>query len=314
MTDIQQKNTLTKSWVVCLLAMVCCLLWGSAFPCIKIGYRLFSIPADSTGSQILFAGYRFTLAGILALLIGSFLNRRFLIPKRTSWGMVIRLGLVQTVLQYLLFYIGLANTTGVKSSIIEASNVFLAILCACLITRTEKLNASKIAGCVLGFAGVVLINLNGSGFEGGLRLSGEGAIFGSAAAYAVSSVMIKSYSFRENQVTLSGWQFLFGGLVLIVAGLGMGGEVTGFTPASTSLLLYLSLVSAVAYSLWGTLLKYNPVAKVSVYGFMNPVCGVLLSALLLGESSQAFGPAGFIALLLVCAGIYIVNRSNTPAL
>ena len=314
MTDIQQKNTLTKSWVVCLLAMVCCLLWGSAFPCIKIGYRLFSIPADSTGSQILFAGYRFTLAGILALLIGSFLNRRFLIPKRTSWGMVIRLGLVQTVLQYLLFYIGLANTTGVKSSIIEASNVFLAILCACLITRTEKLNASKIAGCVLGFAGVVLINLNGSGFEGGLRLSGEGAIFGSAAAYAVSSVMIKSYSSRENQVTLSGWQFLFGGLVLIVAGLGMGGEVTGFTPASTSLLLYLSLVSAVAYSLWGTLLKYNPVAKVSVYGFMNPVCGVLLSALLLGESSQAFGPAGFIALLLVCAGIYIVNRSNTPAL
>ena len=314
MTDIQQKNTLTKSWVVCLLAMVCCLLWGSAFPCIKIGYRLFSIPADSTGSQILFAGYRFTLAGILALLIGSFLNRRFLIPKRTSWGMVIRLGLVQTVLQYLLFYIGLANTTGVKSSIIEASNVFLAILCACLITRTEKLNASKISGCGLGFAGVVLINLNGSGFEGGLRLSGEGAIFGSAAAYAVSSVMIKSYSFRENQVTLSGWQFLFGGLVLIVAGLGMGGEITGFTPASTSLLLYLSLVSAVAYSLWGTLLKYNPVAKVSVYGFMNPVCGVLLSALFLGESSQAFGPAGFIALLLVCAGIYIVNRSNTPAL
>ncbi|MGN0277617.1 MAG: DMT family transporter [Hominisplanchenecus sp.] len=314
MIDIQQKNTLTKSWVVCLLAMICCLLWGSAFPCIKIGYRLFSIPADSTGSQILFAGYRFTLAGILALLIGSFLNRRFLIPKRTSWGMVIRLGLVQTVLQYLLFYIGLANTTGVKSSIIEASNVFLAILCACLITRTEKLNASKIAGCVLGFAGVVLINLNGSGFEGGLRLSGEGAIFGSAAAYAVSSVMIKSYSSRENQVTLSGWQFLFGGLVLIVAGLGMGGEVTGFTPASTSLLLYLSLVSAVAYSLWGTLLKYNPVAKVSVYGFMNPVCGVLLSALLLGESSQAFGPAGFIALLLVCAGIYIVNRSNAPAL
>ena len=64
MIDIQQKNTLTKSWVVCLLAMVCCLLWGSAFPCMKIGYRLFSIPADSTGSQILFAGYRFTLAGI----------------------------------------------------------------------------------------------------------------------------------------------------------------------------------------------------------------------------------------------------------
>ena len=70
---------------------------------------------------------------------------------------------------------------------------------------------------------------------------------------------------------------------------------------------YLALLSAVAYSLWGTLLKYNPVARVSIYGFMNPVCGVLLSALLLGESQNAFGAAGLAALALVCVGIWLVN-------
>ncbi len=109
----KKTNTiLTKTPMVCLLAMICCLLWGSAFPCIKIGYQLFQIHPDSIGSQLLFAGCRFTLAGILTILIGSLLNRRFLLPAKTSWSMVAKLGLVQTVLQYILFYIGLANTTG----------------------------------------------------------------------------------------------------------------------------------------------------------------------------------------------------------
>ncbi|MEE0421768.1 MAG: DMT family transporter [Lachnospiraceae bacterium] len=305
----KKTNTiLTKTPMVCLLAMICCLLWGSAFPCIKIGYQLFQIHPDSIGSQLLFAGCRFTLAGILTILIGSLLNRRFLLPAKTSWSMVAKLGLVQTVLQYILFYIGLANTTGVKSSIIEASNVFLAILAATLIFKLEKLTPAKIAGCILGFAGVVIINLNGGSLDTSMSFSGEGCILLSAAAYALSSILIKRYAQKDEPVTLSGYQFLFGGVILSLIGLAAGGRVSGFTFASTALLLYLSLVSAIAYSLWGILLKFNPVGKVAVFGFMNPVFGVILSAILLGESNQAFTLTGLAALALVCAGIYIVNR------
>lgn len=305
----KKTNTiLTKTPMVCLLAMICCLLWGSAFPCIKIGYQLFQIHPDSIGSQLLFAGCRFTLAGILTILIGSLLNRRFLLPAKTSWSMVAKLGLVQTVLQYILFYIGLANTTGVKSSIIEASNVFVAILAATLIFKLEKLTPAKIAGCILGFAGVVIINLNGGSLDTSMSFSGEGCILLSAAAYALSSILIKRYAQKDEPVTLSGYQFLFGGVILSLIGLAAGGRVSGFTFASTALLLYLSLVSAIAYSLWGILLKFNPVGKVAVFGFMNPVFGVILSAILLGESNQAFTLTGLAALALVCAGIYIVNR------
>lgn len=305
----KKTNTiLTKTPMVCLLAMICCLLWGSAFPCIKIGYQLFQIHPDSIGSQLLFAGCRFTLAGILTILIGSLLNRRFLLPAKTSWSMVAKLGLVQTVLQYILFYIGLANTTGVKSSIIEASNVFLAILAATLIFKLEKLTPAKIAGCILGFAGVVIINLNGGSLDTSMSFSGEGCILLSAAAYALSSILIKRYAQKDEPVTLSGYQFLFGGVILSLIGLAAGGRVSGFTFASTALLLYLSMVSAIAYSLWGILLKFNPVGKVAVFGFMNPVFGVILSAIMLGESNQAFTLTGLAALALVCAGIYIVNR------
>lgn len=304
----QKQELLQKTWVVAALAMVCCFLWGSAFPCVKIGYAMFSIHAEDMPAQILFAGARFTLAGILTVAIGSALGKKMLLPAKSSWGMVLKLCLAQTVLQYLLFYIGLANTSGVKASIIEASNVFLSILVSALIFRYEKLGGWKILGCLLGFAGVVLINLNGTGLDASMSLLGEGFIFLSTLSYAVSSVLIKKYSQRENPVTLSGYQFFLGGLIMAAVGLGLGGRLQGFTVKSTLLLVYMALISAVAYSLWGILLKHNPVGKVAVYGFMNPVCGVILSAALLKEQNQAFTLQGFVSLVLVCIGIYMVNR------
>ena len=74
------------------------------------------------------------------------------------------------------------------------------------------------------------------------------------------------------------------------------------------MLLYLAVISAVAYSMWGVLLKYNPVSRVTVFGFMNPVFGVILSAIFLRESGS-IGVVCILALVLVCAGIYIVNRT-----
>ena len=60
--------------------MLCCFLWESAFPCIKIGYELFGIAGTDMATQILFAGIRFVLAGILAVGIGSILQGRLLLP------------------------------------------------------------------------------------------------------------------------------------------------------------------------------------------------------------------------------------------
>ena len=304
------ENIWKKPLVVCLVAMLCCLLWGSAFPSIKVGYQLFEIASDDTASQILFAGVRFTLAGILTILIGSCLNRKLLVPQKSSLTMIFKLSLAQTVVQYFFFYIGLANTTGVKSSIINAANVFLAILVSSLVFKMETLGIRKIGGCLIGFAGVVLINLNGGGLAGGMKLTGEGFILLSATSYAVSSALIKKYSQKENPVVLSGYQFTLGGMIMGVVGIIMGGELHGIAVKSILLLVYMAMISAVAYSLWGILLKYNPVGKVSVFGFMNPVFGVILSALILGEQNQAFTLRGLISLVLVCIGIFIVNREK----
>ncbi|MCD8180954.1 MAG: DMT family transporter [Firmicutes bacterium] len=306
------SKTLTKTPVVFGLAILCCVLWGSATPSIKIGYEVFNIASNDTASQILFAGMRFVFAGILTILFGSILSKRVLLPKKTSLAPIVKLAMVQTILQYTFFYIGHAHTSGVKAAIINGSNVFLAILFAVLIFKREKMTWVKLLACILGFAGIVTINLTGG--SGGIDLSftfaGEGAIIISASAYALSSVLIKKYSQNENPVMLSGYQFFLGGAVMCAAAFIAGGRISGFTLSSSALLLYLAMISSVAYTVWGILLKYNPVAKVAVFGFTNPIFGVILSAIFLGEKNQAFGVRGIIALALVSVGIFMVNREK----
>lgn len=96
---------------------------------------------------------------------------------------------------------------------------------------------------------------------------------------------MKRYSETEDPVMLSGWQFVFGGAVLTVIGFLMGGRLGHMSAKAFLMLLYLAFVSAAAYSLWAVLLKHNPVSKVAIFGFMNPVCGVLLSTILLDEKA-----------------------------
>ena len=302
---MKERSVLTRKAAVIPLTMLCCLLWGSAFPCIKLGYGYSGIGSDDTASQILYAGLRFALAGVLALIMGSLTARKPLIPRRKAVPKIVMLSLFQTILQYTFFYIGLARSTGMKSSVITASNVFLSILVASLIFRSEKLTFRKILGCAAGFSGVVLINLSGIG--GGFRLTGEGFVFLSALSYAFSAALIKRFSAEEDPVMLSGWQFIIGGTFMTILGLVLGGRIGTVDLRGAAMLVYLAIVSAAAFSIWGTLLKHNPVSMISVFGFMNPVFGVILSFLLLSERSEA-GPLRVVAALgLVALGIVIVN-------
>ena len=304
---VQKKNTLTKTGIVALLACVCCILWGSAIPVIKTGYRLMEVDAADTASQIVFAGVRFTLAGLLVLIFASIREKKVLIPDRTILKYAVPVCLAQTVGQYFFFYIGVAHTSGVKGGIITGLGNFIAILMSCLIVRNERMTGRKMAGCVLGFAGVVVINLMGKSLDMGFTLTGEGFILISQVAYGISTILINIYSKKVSPVVLSGTQFTMGGIVLTLIGVGMGGHLGNVTAVGVVSIFYLAMVSAVAYTLWSVLLAWNDVSKVAIFGFVNPLCSVILSALILGEVKQAFNVGSLAALILVCAGIYIVN-------
>ena len=302
---------------VVLACLTSCFLWGSAFPCVKIGYELFGIDAADVPSILAFAGTRFVIAGLMVVAGMSVARRRAFVPERRDLSYVGALAIFQTILQYILFYVGLANCAGVTSSILEASNSFLCVLLAALVFRSERLTSRKVLGCVIGFAGVVLVNVAGETGGFSFTLAGEGMVLASTVAAATSSNLAKLFSRDHDPVLLSGWQFVLGGAVLLAAGLALGGHVA---PADTAnplpalaLLAYLGFISAGAYSLWSLALAANPVSRVAVFGFMNPVFGVLLSAVLLGEADVVSPAVAAGALVLVSAGIVVVNRREGRA-
>lgn len=156
------------------------------------------------------------------------------------------------------------------------------------------------------------LTLQSQRLGGGFTLLGDGAVLLAALANGFSISLFKRYAEGEDTLTLCGYQFIVGGGLLLLTGLCFGGTLPHFTGQSLLLLGYMVLLSAVAQTIWSALTRYNPVGRVAVYGFLNPVFGVLLSALLLREGQQAFTPYSLAALVLVCVGIFVVNRSDAP--
>lgn len=299
-----KKSFFSNTFAVAFFAILCCALWGSATPFIKIGSSLI-LPVKNTASTILFAGIRFTFAGLLTVIAYSIARRRFLFPKPKNTGRILTVSAFQTIIQYIFFYIGLSNTSGVKGTILSGSNAFFAVLISSLVFKQEKLSLKKVAACILGVVGIVVINLDGLEFT--MNFTGDGFVLISAIAYSVSSSLIKRFSKYEDPVVISGYQFIFGGLVMVTVGLSMGGEVVFSGIKSYAVIGYLSLLSAVAYSLWGVLLKNNPVSKVSIYSFMIPVFGTFLSMLMLDEATRVSTGSLIITLILICTGIFLIN-------
>lgn len=305
---LNKSKFYTNKINIVIVAIICTFLWGSAFPAIKVGYELFNITSSDVGGKLIFAGYRFFLAGVFVLVLQLILKEN--IFKLTSKDIkeITILGLGQTTLQYIFFYLGLTYTTGVRGSIINGTSTFFSIILAHFVYKNDKLNFNKVLGCIVGFLGVILVNLGGgtSFFDGGFSFKGEGFIMLAAFILSVSSLYSKKISQNKDAYTVTGYQLAIGGLVLTIIGYILGGSLTNFTLKSTLLLIYMALLSSIAFALWSQLLKYNKVGVISVFNFSIPIFGTILSAIILKEN--IFDIKILVALLLVCAGIYLVYK------
>ncbi|TQI79403.1 drug/metabolite transporter (DMT)-like permease [Serratia fonticola] len=301
-TDV---SLFTQKKFVWLCAAFCCLLWGSAYPAIKNGYEIFQIaPADLPG-KIVFAGYRFVIAGGLLLIFAFLQGKPIGRLSRRQYSQLALLGLTQTTLQYVFFYIGLAFTTGVKGSIMNATGTFFSVLLAHFIYNNDRLSMNKMIGCVLGFAGVMVVNVNSQLMDFSFTWLGDGFVVIAAFILSASTLYGKRISQTVDPTIMTGWQLALGGVVLTLGGYLAGGRLTFHGWASVAILSYLALLSSVAFALWSLLLKYNRVGMVAPFNFLIPVSGAVLSAIFLQESILEWRYA--LALVLVCFGIWRVN-------
>lgn len=292
-----------------LPAILCTALWGSAAPCIKLGYQLFAIGRGDTFTQLVFAGWRFTLAGLLTLLIAAVLRRKPLYPTRRNIKAILAISLFQSMIQYICYYIGLSRTTGTNGALLSGTQTFFAILFAHIFLKDDKLTPVKTLGCLIGFSGVVLLNLGGA--LGQFTLLGDGLVLLSAASAGMGALVSRVYSPGHDPIILTAWQLIFGGLLLLALGTAGGGALRTVTLSGALLMLYMVALSSAAFTIWTALLRRWPVGKVSIYGFLIPVFGALFSALLLGE--RIWSPQNLGAVALVSAGVVLANRSKTPA-
>lgn len=294
---------------IVFLAAICCALWGSAFPAVKIGYSMFNIPGEDIATKLIFAGIRFAMAGIFVLISQVALGKKLFSFSKNDTKELVLLGIIQTTLQYIFFYIGMAYTTGVRGSIINGTGTFFSIILAHFIYKNDKIDFNKIVGCIIGFLGVIIVNLDGSNLmETSFKFKGEGFIMLSALMLSISSIYSKKVTRNKDASIVTGYQLFIGGAILIILGLVFGGHLTGFTIKSSLLLIYMALISSVAFAIWTQLLKYNKVSTICVFNFLIPVFGSVLSAIVLGD--DIFNVKILIALILVSIGIFLVYKEK----
>lgn len=304
--DVNSNVSLfTNKKFVWMGAAFCCLLWGSAYPAIKNGYEIFQIATDDLPGKIVFAGYRFIIAGLLLLAFAVLQGRPIARLSRHQFSQLAVLGMTQTALQYIFFYIGLAYTTGVKGSIMNATGTFFSVLLAHFIYQNDKLSINKVVGCVLGFAGVMVVNFNSQLMDFSFSWMGDGFVVLAAFILSAASLYGKRISQTIDPTIMTGWQLAIGGVALTVGGYASGGTLAFHGWESVAILGYLALLSSVAFALWSLLLKHNRVGMIAPFNFLIPVSGAVLSSIFLQESILEWRYA--LALVLVCFGIWRVN-------
>ncbi|MFH2046377.1 MAG: DMT family transporter [Pseudomonadota bacterium] len=306
---MDKNKILTWPPAVMLIAFVCAMLWGSAFPLLKIGFSILNIE-NNTGGKLFFAAYRFLLAGVILFLVLLFCKKPLKLPAGKDYLTLLLLGLLQTTIQYFFFYIGISNTTSMKASIITGSgSLFLAGFSHFLL-KDDKLTPVKITGLLLGFIGIIVVNFNVELFTLDFRLTGEGFIILTSLSSISALFIVKKTSSRIYPPVLSAYQLTFGGIVLFaVASLFEKPSVIEFSAELVFLLLYLSVATATAFSLWYMLIKHNKLTSIAVYRFLIPVCGAFLSVAIL--DSESFTWLSLLSLIFVSYGMIVTSTDKT---
>ena len=294
------------AWV-CLFALTAAVLWGWAYPIIKIGFQEWGITPDMTGSKMLFAGIRFAISGLIILAMARGMHRSFRPSCGWDWGFILLFALINTTFHYACFYIGLSHSEGSRAAILNSLSIFLVVVLACVFFKSDRMTVRKMVGVLLGMAGILILNLDGDAVSAEWSWLGDGMIIVNAICSAVASLLTRSMARRVDIIVGTGYSLGIGGLLLIIPGLAMGGTLPHVTLWGLALLGMLVGISTIGFALYNQLITHNPIGKVAIYNSLLPIVGALTSCLCLGEPFQA---NYILAGGLVASGIYIVNAAK----
>ena len=297
-----------KKYII-LFATISCFLWGSAFPSLRAIFQSMSLESSDFNSKVLLAGYRFFIASIIVFLLSKFIFNISLKINKKEIIKLSLLGILHTSLMYFFFYNGYANVDGMKAPILAVAGNFFVVIFTHFIFKNDTLDKKKVIGLSFGFIGIIIVNWS-KGFSFTFSLTGEGFMIFSALLNAISTIIVKIFSKKMHPLVITSYQLFFGSIAMIIYGLFTSGITSlKFDFQSSALLLYTSLISAIAFSIWFTLLKYNRAGMISIFKFMIPIFGSVLTAIIFPEEN--FSLSILLGLLFVSAGIISISYKGS---
>lgn len=307
----------SHKWLIPLLAIVACIIWGTPYKLLKLFYDELSISKDTLGSaysgQILVAvSIRFFLAGILVLIFAKFRKQKIFKLNKKQWGQVLLMGLVSTAISYVFFNIGNVNiTSSINASIIGQSGIFFGVLLSCLFYKNEKFTWVKIIAFILGVAGLIISQLDPANPLvnpfGRFTLTGEGFMMIHGVCFAVATMVGKAVSSDLDSFVMTGWNLILGSIILSIIGMFIGGSLLmSWTLPAVGYLSLLAVASAIPFSIWYWCTQYTEISKLSMYKFLIPVSGSVIGILFGEDFTWTLG----VALIMVCISIVMISKAD----
>lgn len=290
-----------------LPALICALLWGSAFPAIKQVYAYWEHQGLSRTLPLifLFAGVRFTIAGGGLLFFGKNLRREL---RATPWKFLALLALTQTFIQYVFFYQAVAVSSGSLAALLVATGSFWWMLLAPLLQKTPWPTHRQWFGLALGGLGVTLA-VYAPGAGAGNPFLGALFMLTATASGALAVITFQKIKPTMSAVNATGLSLFLGGLGLAAIGIpALSTLPQMFAGPVIPATLWLAFVSAAAFSIWNHLTTLFPVTLLASYRFLIPVCGVLESLLFISTESAGWGL--LLGGTLVIASMLIARRTG----
>ena len=263
-----------------IFSLIAMFLWGSAIPLIKSTYQVLQIESYDTFAKVYIAGIRFFMAGILAFFYAEIFGKNKISFSKVNIKLVIILAILQTFLQYFFYYIGLSNTSGVKSSIIQASNSFMIVIISLFLLPEDKISINTIIALIIGTAGFI---------------------------NALASVLLRKYSKNSDPYILNGMVLLFGSLPLIILGRFLYINPVVINLKAFLMLFYGAFITATSFTIWTIVLQNHSANQFGVFKLFIPIFGSILSVIILGEN---FTLRLFIGLILVLTGSLVLMKGK----
>jgi drug/metabolite transporter (DMT)-like permease len=277
-------------------AVLTCLLWSTAYPLVKIGLQ-YSTPLH-------FAGSRFILAGLM-LLPFTVKPRQYIRMIRENYKLALWVTLLQTLINYVLFYIGLTYVPGSLGAVIVGSQPFVTAIVSRIMIKEERFTRAKVLTIIVGIAGILLVSAGRQrfNFSGPMELLGILLIFIANISTATSNVLVSLKIGKMSPVVLSSFSLFIGGVIIyIISMFTETRTATAAYPAEYWIVLgWLSFMSAFTFSMWYHLLKRPGVrvSELNLWKFILPVFGAILSWILVpGEKADWVTVTGMIIIAL----------------